>query len=108
MGESFGNQLLTILYNLFHTLVASFLSPVFQAIDGLIQSLGLSNYVYLFNNILSTYVGPLVGFFFQFMGPHTISVIMLEITATIGYYGITMITTWILKLLNFIKKLPLA
>ena len=103
-----GNTLVTILYNLFHAIMSTFLGPVFQGIDGLINSLGLSDYTYLFNNVLNFYVGPLVGFFFEFMGPHTITVIILEITATILYYAITMTTTWILKLLNFIKKLPLA
>ena len=102
------NVLIQVIYNLFHAICSTFLGPVFQGIDGLLTNLQLSSYVTLFNNVLSTYVAPLVGFFFEFMGPLTISVIVLEFTVYVAYFGITMSVTWVLKVLKLLKKLPLA
>lgn len=102
------NVLLTVIYTFLKTIISTFLGPVFQAIDGLLISLNLTSYINLFNSVLYTYVGPAVGFFFEFMGPLTIGVLVLEFTVYVAYYAITMATTWILKVLNLIKKLPLA
>ena len=83
-----GETLITIIFNLFHALLSTFLGPVIQGLENLIAFLGLSSLTHLFTDLLTTYIGPLVGFFFEFMGPNTISVIMLEIGTTIIYYAI--------------------
>lgn len=100
--------LVSVIYGFLHTLGGAFLFPLYTLIDTLLETLNLTNYVHLFQNILTTYIAPLVGFFFQFMGPNTISVIMLEFSVTILYFGIMLSTTFVIKVLRIIKKLPLA
>lgn len=100
--------LIEVVFKLFRYIVLGVFGPIFDVLDSLFATLNLNQYVSLFNNILTQYVGPMVGFFFEFMGPHTISVIGLEIAVTIGFYGIMIATTFFLKVLKFIKKLPLA
>lgn len=100
--------LIDVLMQFLRAMVSTFLGPLFMGLDSMIQSLGLTSYVELFNSVLYSYIAPLVGFFFEFLGPLTISVLCLEFLVFTAYYGITMTTTWILKVLALIKKFPLA
>lgn len=100
--------LIEVIMNFFRYIVLGVFGPIFNVLDSLIAALQLNQYVSLFNNILTQYVGPMVGFFFEFMGPHTVTIILLEITVTIGFYSIMIATTFFLKVLKLIKKLPLA
>ena len=99
---------ISVLYEFLALIVGQFLGPVFTGLNSLISSLGLTSFIQMFNSVLYDYVGPMVGFFFEFMGPRTISVLALEFAVYVAYYGITMMTTWILKLFNLIKKFPFA
>lgn len=100
--------IIEVLLTFIKGLVSTFLGPVFSAIDGLVSGLGLTSYIDMFNNVLYSYIAPFVGFFFEFMGPITISVLLLEFTVFVAYYTITMGITWILKVLKVIKKFPMA
>ena len=100
--------IIQVIYGFFHMIASSLLSPSFALLDSWLLNIGFTQYINLFNSILSTYVAPFVGFIFQFMGPKTIDIIALEFVATIGFHSITLATTGILKIFKVIKKFPLA
>lgn len=100
--------LIDVLYGFLHNIIGLFIFPIYTLIDSLLDYLHLTNYIHLFQAILTDYIAPLVGFIFEFMGPNTITVLILEFTVTILFYGIMMTTTWIIKVLKLVKKLPMA
>lgn len=102
------HTLLEVIYKFFVLLTDQLLGPLFSLLDSFLLNIGFTQYIDLFYTVVAAYISPFVGFIFEFMGPRTVDIILMEFLATIGFHAIVLAMTGILKVLKVIKKFPMA
>lgn len=96
------------LIGFFNSLLGTFFGPLFNVFDSLLDVLNLTPTIEEFNTFLIDYVAPFLSFFWNFLTPKAMNVILLELTVTLFFFNISLVTHVGLKILKLIKKLPLA
>lgn len=80
--------------------------PIYALIDALLNQLGLQTPLGIFNSVFYDYVYPAVCFFIEFIPPHTLEVICLELIVTIIFWTVMYTLHQKNRILGLIKKLP--
>ena len=78
--------------------------PLFALINPILENLGITTPLTIFNNIMTTYVMPSVGFFCEFIPPKTLEVICMELVITIAFWTIMFTIHETSKVLRLVKK----
>lgn len=89
-------------------LVIDLFSPVWTLLNTFLESLGFTTYITIFNNVLSNYVVPGIGFFCDLLPPRTMDLIAFELAFLIGFYVISWTWDQIIHVLKLVKLIPFA